>query len=58
METNHVTCISKTLTDLCFTKRRIKTKDTFAKVVYSVLVENMCWQSIKKFSWAKMVHNL
>ena len=29
-------------TDLCFTKQRIKTKNTFAKVVYSVLVVKMC----------------
>ena len=35
-------CISKTLTDLCFTKQRIKTKSIFAKVVYSVLVVKMC----------------
>ena len=29
-------------------KERIKTKNTFARVVYSVLVVKMCWQSIKK----------
>ena len=28
---------SKILTDLCFTKQKIKIKNTFAKVVYSVL---------------------
>ena len=33
--------ISKILTDLCFTKQRIKTKNNFAKVVYSVLVVKM-----------------
>ena len=38
MKTSHITWISKILTDLCFTKQRIKTKITFAKVVYSVLV--------------------
>ena len=32
----------KVLTDLCFTKQKIKTKNTFAKVVYSVLVVKMC----------------
>ena len=28
--------------DLCFTKKRIKTKKTFVRVVYSVLVVKMC----------------
>ena len=32
----------KILTDLCFTKQKIKTKNTFAKVVYNVLVVKMC----------------
>ena len=49
IKTSHVTCISKILTDLCFTKQRIKTKNTFAKVVYRVLVVKMCWQNIQKF---------
>ena len=30
--------ISKVLTDLCFTKQRMKTKSTVARAVYSVLV--------------------
>ena len=38
MKTSHIMCISKILTDLCFTKQRIKTKDTFEKVVCSVSV--------------------
>ena len=38
MKKNHIMCISKILTDLCFTKQKIKAKNTFAKVVYSVLV--------------------
>ena len=42
--------ISMTLTNLCFRKQKIKTKNTFARVVYSVLVLKMCWQNIKKFS--------
>ena len=29
---------SKVLTDLCFTKKRIKTKNTVARVAYSVLL--------------------
>ena len=34
-------CKSKILTDLFFTKQKIKTKNTFTKVVYSVLVVKM-----------------
>ena len=52
MVINCIICISMTLSDLCFTKQRIKTKNTFAKVVYSVLVVKM-----KKFVWALMVQN-
>ena len=58
MKTSHIMCISKILTDLCFTKQRIKTKDTFAKAVYNVLVVEKYWQNINKFVWALMVHNL
>ena len=60
MKTSHIMCISKTLTDLCFTKKqnKKKTENTFEKVVYSVLVLKMCWQKIKKFVRALMVHNL
>ena len=31
-------CTSKILTDLCFTKQKIKTKNDFVEVIYSVLV--------------------
>ena len=48
MRTSHTTCISKILTDLCSAKQKIKTKNTFAKVVYSALVVKMCWQNIKE----------
>ena len=58
MKTSPIVCISKILTDLCFTKQRIKTKNIFARVVYSVAVVKTCWQSIRKFVWALMVHNL
>ena len=58
MKPSHIMCIPKTLTDLCFTKQRIKTKSTFARVVYSILVEKMCLQNIKKLVLALMVHNL
>ena len=37
MNTSHIMRISKILRDLCFTKQRIKTKNTFARVVCSVL---------------------
>ena len=33
---------SKILTDLCFTKQKIKAKITFARVAYSALVVKMC----------------
>ena len=58
MKTSHIMCISKILTDLYFTKRKITTKTTFVRIAYSVLVVKMCWQSIKKFVWALMVHSL
>ena len=32
----------KDLTGLCFTKQKIKTKNTFVRVVYSVLVVKIC----------------
>ena len=35
--------------DLCLTKQKIRTKNTFAEVVCSVLVVKMYWQNIKKF---------
>ena len=41
-----------------FTKQKIKIKNTFARVVYSVLVVKMYWQNLKKFVWVLMVHNL
>ena len=47
MKTSHIVCISKILTDLCFTKQRIKTKNTFVRV-YSALAVKMCWQSIAR----------
>ena len=41
-----------------FHKTKIKTKNTFARVVCSVLVVKIYWQNIKKFVWALMVHNM
>ena len=35
----------KILTDLCFTKQKLKTKNGFVKIVYSVLVVKVCWQN-------------
>ena len=48
-------CILKTLTNLCFTKQKLKTQNAFVKVVYSVLVVKTCWQNIKKFGKKKSV---
>ena len=42
MMINHIMCISKILTDLCFTKQKIKTKNGFTRVVCNVLVVKMC----------------
>ena len=58
METSHIMRTLKILTDLCFTKQRMKIKNNFAKVTYSVSVVTICWQNTKKFVWALMVHNL
>ena len=44
------------INDLCFTKQRIKTKNTFGRVVCSVLEMKMC-DKTKKFVWASMVYN-
>ena len=41
MEINQVTYTSKILTDLCSKRQKIKIKNTFAKVFYSVLVVKM-----------------
>ena len=41
MMINHIMCISKILSDLCFTKQKIKAKNGFVEVVYSVLVVNV-----------------
>ena len=38
MKTSHIMCTLKIFTDLCFTKQKIKIKNTFTKVVCSVLV--------------------
>ena len=42
MGANLIMCISKILTDLCLIKQKMKTKNVFVSVVYSVLV-------VKKF---------
>ena len=51
-------CISGILADACFTKQRAKPKDTFAGVIYSVLLVKMCWQKSKQFVWVLKMHNL
>ena len=42
MVINRIICTLKTLTDLCFTKQRIKTKNGFVEAIYSVVVIKMC----------------
>ena len=39
MMINHIMCTSKILTDLCFTRQKIKTKNGFVKIVCSILVK-------------------
>ena len=58
MMINRIVCILKILTDLCLSKQKIKTKNSFARVLYSVLVVKMYWQNIKMIVWALMVNNL
>ena len=58
MKTSQIMRTSKILTDLCFTKQKMKTKIIFARDFCSILVVKMCWQNIKKFVWALVVHNL
>ena len=41
-DVNRIMCTSKVLTDLSFTKQKIKTKNGFVDVVYSVLVGKVC----------------
>ena len=36
-------CTLKILTDLCFTKQKIKTKNGFVEVAYNVLVVKLYW---------------
>ena len=39
--------ILKILTDLCVIRQRVKVKNTFADIVYKVLVVQKFWQNIK-----------
>ena len=48
MMINHIMYTLKILTDLCFTKKEIKTKNGSVKVVSNALVVKMYWQNIKK----------
>ena len=58
MVINCIMCASKILRDLGFRKQRIKPKNTFARVVYNILVVKMSWQNMKKFVWALMGCNV
>ena len=39
---NHIMYTLKILRDLCFIKQKVKIKNSFVNVVYSVLVVKMC----------------
>ena len=54
---SHIMCTSKILKDLCLTKQKIKTKNSFIGVAFSVLVVKVCWENIKKILWALMVNS-
>ena len=41
MVINHTMCTSKILTDLCFTKQKIKTKNPIVRVAYNALIVKM-----------------
>ena len=45
MMINHSMCTSKILTDLCFRKQNMKTKNGFVEVVWSVLVVKKCLEN-------------
>ena len=45
-----IMCTSNILTDLCFTKQKIKIKSTFVEAVYSVLLVKIFWQNIEKIA--------
>ena len=40
--TNQILCSSKVLTDLCFTKQKIKIKNTFVRIAYNAFVVKIC----------------
>ena len=42
IDDDNIMCTSKILTDLCFTKQKIKIKNGFVEVVYSILVVKVC----------------
>ena len=58
MVINCIMCTSKILTDLCLTKQRIKTKNTFAKVFLECFSSEDMLTKHKEVVWALIVHNL
>ena len=54
---SHNVCI-KDFERFRFQKTKNKTKNTFARVVYNILVVKMSWQNMKKFVWALMGCNV
>ena len=57
MMINHIMWTLMILTDLCFTKQKIKTKYGLVEFVYNVLVVKVYWSNIKKVVWALMVNS-
>ena len=49
MKINHTISISKTLTDLFSIRQNIKIKNTFADIVYNVLLVKESCKNIKRY---------
>ena len=43
--------ISRILRDLCVIRQKIRVKNTFADIVYNVLVMKKSWKNTKRFAW-------
>ena len=48
MKISYTMSILKNLTDLCVIRQSVKTKNTFASIVYNVLVVKKFWKKYKK----------
>ena len=50
MRISHIICILKILTDLCVIRQKIIIKNTFANVVYNVIVVKRSCKKIRKIA--------